>query len=247
MAERGYFDLRNLVPGYTFLMLIIALNIIPIAAKVQFSHIISIFGAFIALVGGPALGFLISQSWWWYFHWRLTMYDWSPIQELITRFKLTTKKSRSDKRKVLIVYDYVLHNFIHSDSKRKGLSAYLFRRWDMFILLSTTMWSLVLGAIAGIFLRILSEIFIFQASLCQKFEENRLFFLSNAEFWISLILLTLVILWISFIRHGLCWVLYEYNCMHEVAIRGLEAHVEKELRKVFTQDFFENMTGKNAF
>jgi hypothetical protein len=238
MPERGYFDLRTLVPGYSFIILVVAINFYPLFVDIKLSDMSSIFAGIVALLGGPTLGFLVSQVWWWWFHWQIPLYKWRPIQELIKKYKLTKQETSQDKKKVLIVYDYLLHAFIHSSEEKKGLSTYAFRRWDMLVLLSTTRLSLMLGVAVGALFRILSEIFLFNWNIASEFEQNLFFFICKSEFWVLAIIIVGAILLIGFVWHGIKWVLNEYEGMHEAIIKETDA-TQEEIEKIFPDDYFQ--------
>ena len=67
MSERSFFDWRTALPGYTFILIILGLNYSPLFEIFKSQGIQSTFGAilaFLTLVSGSAIGFLVSQVWW---------------------------------------------------------------------------------------------------------------------------------------------------------------------------------------
>ena len=50
MPERGYFSFRYSIPGYTFILLVIAVNIVPLLTILSDASIGPFFGAFLAFV-----------------------------------------------------------------------------------------------------------------------------------------------------------------------------------------------------
>jgi hypothetical protein len=196
----------------------------------------SVFGGFLAfatVLGGGAIGFLASQLWWWWFHRKFSLYEWTPIEALIKKYELTRSKRPEDKKKILLVFDYVLHTELHSEEKKKALSGYAFRRWDMYVLLSLTKMSLILGVAIGAFFRFIGEYFYFHTS----FTENLIADFGRVEFWILAFLLASTFLLVFFVRHGRAWVLDEYKAIHELIIR--ESSIKKErLKEIFPPDYF---------
>lgn len=67
MSERTYFSFRYAIPGYTFLAIILLINIeYFIEHMKQLSDSITLFGiilGFFTLLSGSAIGFIISQIW----------------------------------------------------------------------------------------------------------------------------------------------------------------------------------------
>jgi hypothetical protein len=245
MPERGYFSQRWAIPGYTFILLIVAINFVPLNKMLKLTELTSVFGGFLALLSGSVIGFLISQSWWWWFHSKFKQYEWSPIRILIDKYKLTKESKPKDKKNVLIVYDYVLFSGVHSDQKKKGISTYLFRRWDMYILLSCTKLSLILGVAAGVLFRILSEYFLFQMSFLKELEQNFLFFLHQIEFWFLAIILVAAIILVIFVWHGQAWIRFEYERMHDDVIKESDIKQEK-LKEIFPPDYFDKKTSEQT-
>lgn len=70
MPEREYFSFRYAIPGYTFLLLVVLINYIPLLTILRATGAGQVFGAFLAFLSlftGSAIGFLVSQFWWLYF------------------------------------------------------------------------------------------------------------------------------------------------------------------------------------
>jgi len=77
MPERSFFDWRTAFLGYTFILIIMGINYIPLAKILENTSLGSTFGAvlaFLTLVSGSAIGFLVSQVWWWHFQRNGTQY-----------------------------------------------------------------------------------------------------------------------------------------------------------------------------
>lgn len=236
MAEREYFSLRYAVPGYIFILLVIGFNIGPLFSMlVSAKETASIFSGFLALFSGSAIGFLVSQLWWRWFHWRLGLYKWKPVTSLIKKYKLTDDPE--DKRKVLFVYDFVLHSNLHSKPELKGVSNYCARRWDMYILLSCVSTSLILGTVIGMASRIVYEWFIGK-TLLSELQKNFWFFLNVGEFWILAFALITAIVMLLLVAKERKWNKREYEDMHDIFIDKF-AIAPEELRKIFPSEFFK--------
>ena len=171
MSGRQYFELRNAIPGFVFLLLIIVINFFPLVILLQdtaFSSSIGIFLAVLSLFSGSAIGFLISQEHWhnWQKNFGIlshTEYEKS-IQQFFKKFnivdqewkaylkKIRLKNSKDDewKRQLQTAIDYMSH--YDADEKILKLSQ---RRWDMYHTLSATKTALNWGIIIGICLRAL--------------------------------------------------------------------------------------------
>jgi hypothetical protein len=249
MSERGYFSQRNLIPGAAFLILVLAYNFAPVTRmleRVQATS--SLFAAGVALISGPTFGFLLSQLWWWYFQRRVELWNWEPVQLLITHYQLTKEnpmkgKDKKAKRRVLMVYDYVMHAELHSKKEReyKGLSRYAYARYDNYVLLSTTMTSLIFGATLGFAVRVISECFILGGtSFWSRPGIHTLTRLVGKEPWIWGILWIATIVLLISIQQGRKWVKYEYDEIHKAIIRKSKIKRD-ELKKVFP-DYFTKTT-----
>jgi hypothetical protein len=73
MSEREYFSLRYAVPGFTFILIILGLNYSPLLSILRASGTTEVFGVFLSLLSlfaGSAIGFLVAQISYFYFHWR---------------------------------------------------------------------------------------------------------------------------------------------------------------------------------
>jgi hypothetical protein len=63
MADRDYFDLRYAIPGFTFLLIVFLINykLIENITSPSLISIGDIFLGFLTLLSGSAIGFLITQ------------------------------------------------------------------------------------------------------------------------------------------------------------------------------------------
>jgi len=65
MSERRYFSLRYTVPGYTFILLVIGINYVPLIEFMKTTGAPEVFGAILAfasLLTGSALGYLRNKE-----------------------------------------------------------------------------------------------------------------------------------------------------------------------------------------
>ena len=114
MSVREYFSVRYLIPGSTFLLPILAYNIFPLYDFLKASQVsVSLFGAILAVLGSPAVGFLVSQIWW---KWRqFDEQPWKIGGAKLLADKLSLPSDEKNLRnKAVIVYDYVLHSELHT-------------------------------------------------------------------------------------------------------------------------------------
>lgn len=224
MTERGYFSQRNLIPGAVFLIFMLAYNFPSLLTLPNSQNFGGFIALAVALIGSPIIGFLISQGWWLIFQGQGTFYDWEACKKMRELYQI----NEEDKKKVGILYDYILHSGIHSDEKIKGLSSYAFRRNDNFVLLATTQISLVLSLIFGL----VTSLSMFIYPNLSTLELSEIFFFTN--FW-AIIISTIIIVFLYLIlRSGISWIKTEYNEMHIAIFRESKKYCSiKELKEVF--------------
>jgi hypothetical protein len=150
LSEREYFSIRYSVPGYVFILLVIAVNCFPLlrlATPLQLGTFFGAFLAFASLLTGSALGFLISQAWYLYYENRGGVFGIPKLKDLpntaVKKLKVTATENAD------IVLDYLLNK-----KPKPELWRYLQRRIDMYNTLSCTGLSLVAGYSLGMLLRI---------------------------------------------------------------------------------------------
>jgi len=219
-------------------LLLLTFNLFPLLQTLKLGETISLFGAVLALLGSPIIGFLVSQLWWWWFQGTLELWKWRPIKALIKKYSLTDSREADGKKKVLVIYDYILHSGVHSDVGKKGISNYTHARWDMYILLSCTKLSLELGIAVGALGRLMSEYFVFHVMFWQNAVSYFQTFWKGAEFWVLAFILVGTLILIVSIRHGQDWIRFEYDGIHEIIIAESEVKPEdfKRLMDILNQD-----------
>jgi len=252
MPERSYFSYRYAIPGYTFILLVMAINYVPlykILIILACHGIESTFGAFlgfISLLSGSALGFMISQFWWRWFQFRGGEFSSAPraTNALINKYKLIRcdkiedkKEAAACKEKVIPVSDYVMHS---EREKQKGVFLYIERRWDMYHLLSTEFVTLIIGSFLGVFYRVLSHFLLFKSPLPSiqdifRFWDTK--FWLEWEFWVLVTIFTLVVVLGYKLRKGSGWVKAQHDAVSEALIR--RAKIEPAtLAETFPADCF---------
>jgi hypothetical protein len=156
MADREYFSLRYLAPGFTFVLIFIGLNFLPVLdiLKAIGATNENTFGVIISLVSlfaSSAIGFLISQVWFglWFNPKRIAARINEPLEETMNlklKWKLRKKgeKRTKDRDHALIaILNYML---------LKGKECewnFCQRKWDIYLLLGCTLASLFLSAVLG--------------------------------------------------------------------------------------------------
>ena len=267
MSERTFFNWRTTLPGFTFLLLVLAINYAPLIKILSDLGMDSVFGAllgFITLISGSAIGFLLSQVWWrWYcYQGAHYFYPKGPRKEittLIDKYGLKSAKNKKDReiiQNVVTVYSYI----IFKQKKKKGGNAelvdYIVRRGDSFHTFSATRIILILGIVFGIIIRFFSQFFVFHwnlnvfrdsiSGIPQKLGEvfNLDNFLTSipdsatGEIFVLIGLIFLAIILYFIFGKAREWVLEQYSRMAIAMINQSKVTIEK-LRGVFPKDYFD--------
>jgi len=152
MSERSFFSVRYAILGFTFILVVFLFaypRLFSILLRIknvmpnEYATLIAAFLVFLTLLGGSALGFLVSQSWYAFFnhvlYGRCGRYP-RIIEHLNEIYGLTDK----DKSLQLMFLDY-----IHRLSNDK-LQIFTQRRWDLMQLIGSTLFATVIGSIIGL-------------------------------------------------------------------------------------------------
>lgn len=229
MPEREYFSLRYAIPGYTFILLLIAINYVPLIEILDRTGVESAFGAFLAFLSlftGSALGFLISQFHWRDFDRKRFFRAWkleSLGKQLIKGCDLPTDISDE---KLEVVVDYILQR---QDSKY--IHEYIQRRWDMYHVLSAIKWALFLGALTGIAFRIYYQFFLYWS---QSFTQRAIF----AETFALMFIVACAVVLFIIVHLAVGRSVNVYGAIIEALIRKSAENVSKEeIKKVFPTFF----------
>lgn len=150
MSERAFFTLRYALPGYTFILmtfLVIIPNLdglLSISNLTENGILFTAFLTFFTLLSGGAIGFLVSQVWYFVHN---SLLKGQFVKE--TRNYLQEKFNLSDDvSRQLIFLDYVFHT---SDKSPVG---YVQRRLDLKHILGSTIFSIIFGGLLGFLIRI---------------------------------------------------------------------------------------------
>jgi len=235
MSTRGYFALRNAIPGYAFILIVIAINHVPLMEILQKPGFSEFFGAFLAffyLLSGGAIGFLISQGWWWYWQRHagiLGDHEYDPaVNAFSALYEVDIPQNIRRRRMFVTAMDYVVHTKIRKDHKE--LLTLAERRWDMFHTLSSTLLALILGLETAIIMRFYFWIIPFREEIIVLTPEN----IVSSEFLVlSLISISIFIL-VYLVDKGRIWTRQMSADLDEAIIRRKPINKAK-LRTVFPQ------------
>jgi len=150
MSERTFFSLRYALPGYTLVLMIVLVaypKLYTIFSQIEDVALVGAFLAFLTILGGSALGFLVSQVWYVLYHrFRRGKYGRVPktLEFLRKEYGIT-----KDMQHQIVFLDYV-NNYL-SEGKRR---AYTQRRFDLMHLFGSTLFSTLIGSLLGILIRI---------------------------------------------------------------------------------------------
>lgn len=156
MSSREYFSLRYAVPGFSFILIIVGLNFLPmydILKALGTTEILAIILSFLSLFTGSAIGFLFTQIWFWRYH---SKRIYAPIlkhleKPMIENLGWRPGEYTEDKEVAMsAILDYIL-----CDEKENKFWQYGQRRWDIYHILSCTKVSLLIGYCVGYIFRII--------------------------------------------------------------------------------------------
>lgn len=235
MSERSYFSLRYAIPGYTFILVVVGINHAPLLTILPGNGFTVIFGAllaFLSLLSGSAIGFLVSQIWWWRFQKKfgtlgLEEFRETSLKALSETFGLEESQLEGyPKRKLLAVLDYVTH--YNAD---KGVLTLSQRRWDMYHVLSSIFCSLCLAVVAGIVCRIFCEFTVFNGHFSTIFNVT-----ASAETVVLAFLFVIVAFLLFILRKQIKWVKESSAYIHEARIRSCKLRKD-DLERAFPDIF----------
>ena len=256
MSQRSYFERRTAIPGFTLILIVLAINYVPFSKILVGDSNQELWGLLftvLTLLSGSAIGFLVAEASWWWFQGKGAQFadlnnskkSRKPIATLIEKFNLNQRaKKNEDKQKILAVFGYVAHYELgvtdesvgKEKRSRSEVVEYTIRRWDLYHLFSAEMASLLIGLLMGwasriIYVLCLGIPFSFPLQLCWNV-------IKTGEFWI-LAFTTIIgaILWCR-MKKARKWVNTQYDYVSTAIIRN--SSLEKEdLVNVFSPDFFD--------
>jgi len=190
-------------------MIIVSINAVPLFKLLNQQTDTSLLGAVLALLGSPALGFLVTQPWWIWFR-NVELWKIIPKEKLSKKYGLKIEDGIK-KAEILLIYDYILHSELHTESGMRGLSDYATRRYDNYVLLSSSIFALWIGGIIGILGRFIALCTFPSVSFLQY---------DNAEIviWVSILITVLILSF--FILEGLRELGYEYTNILSAIIKN---------------------------
>lgn len=228
MSERGYFSLRYAIPGYTFILLVIAINHVPLIKILEMtkgSEILAAFLAFLSLFAGSALGWLVCQFYWWWFQRHYGILGIKEFQKtlntLVKKYRLgkPDQWDKDTKWKVLAVFDYLSHSV---QEEEENLFEFQTRRWDMYHLLSSTYHTLWIGVAIALPLRLYLEYFFVQPLYEIPFQGIIWNPLENAELVALVAIFVIVASLTVILTRGKQRIITEYTNITEARIRSCE-------------------------
>ena len=248
MSERSFFDWRNSLPGFTFILFVLGMNFAPLLFVFTTQSIQATFGAILAfftLVSGSAIGFLLSQVWWQHYrnhgaHYYFGKNPRKQIERLVKKYGLLPARNTGDInriQKVLAVYSYILFS---QQQKDPELVNYLIRRGDTFHSFSATRISLLLGLGFGFLFRILSQVFIFRwtfeigvSDLCP------LTYSAFSEILILALVISSALILFELFGNSRAWMLTQYDDMADALI------TQSGIRRWKLQEIFLKVNAKD--
>jgi len=163
MSARVFFDLRHTVPGYTFILWNLLINLrfvsffflelVPMANLSEASTLFGIVLGFLTLMSGSAIGFLVSQFWWLIFYYLriekwLNSLDTKAFGDKQQTKRLGEKYMIKNKEDEVIASDHIINS-----QKDEHVFQYMTRRWDLLVSFGSTLVAILLGSVVGISLR----------------------------------------------------------------------------------------------
>lgn len=244
MAERQYFSLRYAIPGYTFILLVVLINYVPLLEILTSHGFESAFGAFLAflsLLSGSAIGFLSSQFWWWKFQRNVGIFGGKEFERAFRAFAEKYKPEKTslaecnkdEKRQLLAAFDYVSHLEI-----KEKLLILAERRWDMYHILSSTYHTLWIASLVGLLCRIYYEYFLLKPHYEISYQKLVSILSNNVEpiALISTFAGVVFLIWI--LRKERKWMFTQIAALLSARIRSSKVR-RHELRKAFPDLFPE--------
>jgi len=257
MSDREYFSLRYAVPGFAFILIVVGMNYKPvfdILKGTDSSEVLGVFLSFLSLFAGSAIGFLVAQFWYSYFHWRRIYALVFKHHETLMEEEFSFKSGTHGKDKDITlsaILDYILLS-----EKDEKYWKYCQRRWDIFHTLSCTLVSIKSGMITGLILRIVLVIsfvgkglgdllsYATYQPLLEQFQTLTTEMKTDALLFVftlvSAVALILVVI------YGRMQVFNEYHKILEILIRkkAREPNFKKELREAFPSFFAVKEAGR---
>jgi hypothetical protein len=243
MPEREYFSLRYAVPGFIFILVLVGMNFLPIMVFLQFMGATEIFGvilAFLSLFSGSAIGFVVAQVWFCYYHWRRPYAKLFKKQEPLVEHMFGLKQGVAGKDKDVRLS--AILDFIVLNEKDKRYWEYFQRRWDLFHTLSSILVSVLLGLGAASFLRFFIELLFgiqqgFWMTLLNSLQGASLSLPSKIDLLIMIFTVASVAVVALLLRYLRKQAFNEYHFMLEAVIRADASRLKPMLHQAFPESF----------
>ena len=232
MTERTFFSLRYAVPGYTFLLFLI-LTILPkywrFLINLPDIGLIGTFLAFISILGGGAIGFLVSQLWYLFNNWILRVFLSRDIRHtLAIQYGL-------NRNSILKYRQLFFMNYVHRCSNEQ-IKIYTQRRHDLTHLIGSTLFALITGILFGIIIRI-NTLNWFTKMDFNDFLNNFILTFNPSNYDWFLIIFTIIL--IGLLSASLYHSLKELYIAIEVSIRdGMQKLQQWKAEELFPEDYF---------
>jgi hypothetical protein len=158
MSDRDYFSLKYTVPGFALILVIIGLNYKPmlfILSRQGTTDVLGLAISILTLFASSAIGFLISQIWFaWFHHKRIyaRLLEEQNVQDYMATAYHWKPKEKSDKVRDEIMataIDYILNCEVQNDK----LFGFIQRKIDLFHTMSCAWVSLSFGLAIGLLFR----------------------------------------------------------------------------------------------
>ena len=250
MAVREYFSFRYAIPGYTFILLVVLVNYVPLL-KVLREPVSDIFGAllaFVSLFTGSAIGFLVSQIWYLWYQKRGSWYGHvnyevrklldshrfqAKSENKVKEYKITTecKKKRIEPLLTYMRFQY------EEKTKYGKFTRYFQKRMDLYHILSSTIATLILAWISGIVFRLVFWLCFDYPIFTDLFADLQ----RCSELWVQIII-SICVLSLSVVFHFCrCYVMKGYSLMARADLTTLLSKLNEEqfrdLKNAFPECF----------
>lgn len=233
MSERNFFSLRYALPGYTFILIMILVAYPSLIEMIKnFTEtgmdlaLVSALLAFFTLLGGSAIGFLISQFWYFSHNSVLKKYSLKHTR----KFLRETFNLKENAHQEIVFLDYVFHNF----SKQQRLD-YVGRRFDLLHTLASTLLAVIFGVIFGIFIK--TDYFSINVAFTTELDFSFPSF-TMYDCGITIIIIFLLIV----LSHGFFFIRREHSMMVNAAIKDTvelqEKFTQYKAEKIFSEKYF---------
>jgi len=237
ITARGYFQYRWAIPGFTFILVVLGVNLIPLIEflKAGVSEGFGVLLAFLSLLTGSALGFLVTQPYWYCFNKRgiSGLRGFENVHQILAKYHYDLDKDTEERGDAVL--DFII--YLHKDDK---FLDYAQRRWDMYHLLSSTCWTLEVSLIIAYFCRIL---LVLRAFLISRGAFSIDWYIVGTELSLVLYFSILLLFLLCVLRKMRQTFVTNYYPMFEALVTDVMEDKEKQRRvKRAFPNFFQSET-----